>query len=498
LLDLLREARVDIREHVDPDLLDRERTLQRQLNAKEQYRTRLLSNKNAESERAAVEKEISSGLIDYENTLAKIRASSPEYAALTQPDIVRLKEIQQTVLDEDSILLEYYLGADSFLWAVTPTAISMHKLPPRVAIEAVARQVYNSLVARNVHPPGETPEQRLARVNRADAQYEETSAKLSEMLLGPVADKLGKKRLLLVTEGLLQYIPFAALPTPRPVGNQTSGSRAEPLITDHEIVSLPSASVLAELRKELVNRKPAPKPLAVFADPVFSSDDPRVDLQETRPSLQKAVTTTAYGVDLESKSGMPKFGRLRFSREEADAIAALAARSEILKATDFAASKEMMVSANLQQYRILHFATHTLLNNRWPELSGVVLSLVDQRGEPQDGFLRLNEIYNLKLNAELVVLSGCQTALGKEIKSEGLVGLGRGFMYAGAPRVIASLWSVDDRATAELMKRFYRAVLTKRIPPAAALREAQVELLSKKGWNLPYYWAAFTIQGEWK
>ena len=154
--------------------------------------------------------------------------------------------------------------------------------------------------------------------------------------------------------------------------------------------------------------------------------------------------------------------------------------------------------AKLQQYRILHFATHTILNNRWPELSGVVLSLVDPHGEPRDGFLRLNEIYNLRLNAQLVVLSGCQTALGKEIKGEGLVGLARGFMYASSPSVIASLWSVDDRATAELMKRFYKAVLTKRVPPAAALRAAQIEFLSEKGWNAPYYWAAFTIQGEWR
>ena len=222
LLDLLREARVDIREHVDPALLDHERTLLRELNSKDQYRTRLLGNKSADTVRAELEKEISVLLTDYEKTRAKIRASSPEYAALTQPDTLRTKEIQQTVLDDNSILLEYYLGPESFFWAVTPTSINMYKLPPRQEIERVARQVYDSLIARNLHPSDETPEQRTVRLNNADAQYNEASAKLSEMLLGPVVDKLVKKRLLLVTDGILQYIPFSALPLPQPIAGKTS------------------------------------------------------------------------------------------------------------------------------------------------------------------------------------------------------------------------------------------------------------------------------------
>jgi CHAT domain-containing protein/tetratricopeptide (TPR) repeat protein len=490
LLDLLREARADIRVRVDPSLLDQERALQRQLNSKEQYRARLADN---DAERPIVEKEILALLTDYQDTLAKIRSSSPEYAALTQPETLHLKEIQQTVLDENSILLEYYLGSVNVLWAVTPTSISMHILPPRAEIEKDARKVYDSLVARNVHPHGESPAQRIARISEANSQYQEASARLSQTLLGPVADQLGKKRLLLVTEGGLQYIPFSVLPTPRRAGQTSDQSFGQPLIIDHEIVNLPSASVLAVLRKELASRQPAAKSLAIFADPVFSREDPRVELQGTRPGSDGSQSDF-----VESKLEISKFGRLRFSREEADGIAALVPASETLKATDFAATKELTFNANLRQYRILHFATHSLLNSRWPELSGVVLSLVDQKGEPQDGFLRLTEIYNLRLNADLVVLSGCQTALGKEINGEGLVGLARGFMYAGAPRVIASLWSVDDRATAALMKRFYEAVLTKRLPPAAALRAAQIDLLSEKGWHSPYYWAAFTIQGEWR
>jgi CHAT domain-containing protein len=190
--------------------------------------------------------------------------------------------------------------------------------------------------------------------------------------------------------------------------------------------------------------------------------------------------------------------RLRFSRQEADEIARLAADGSKLQAVDFAANRKLATSAELGQYRIVHFATHGLINNRYPELSGVVLSLVDEKGLPQNGFLRLYDLYNLKLSADLVVLSACQTALGKEIKGEGLVGLTRGFMYAGAPRVIASLWQIDDRASAEFMKRFYQALLGQNLTPAAALRSAQVSMQNDKRWNSPHYWAAFTLQGEWR
>jgi CHAT domain-containing protein len=190
--------------------------------------------------------------------------------------------------------------------------------------------------------------------------------------------------------------------------------------------------------------------------------------------------------------------RLRFSRLEADEITRLAPDDKRLEALDFAASRETATSDALGQYRIVHFATHGLINNLHPELSGIVLSLVDNQGRPQNGFLRLYDIYNLRLRADLVTLSACQTALGKKYEGEGLIGLTRGFMYAGAPRVVASLWRIDDRATAELMKRFYQGMLREGLRPAAALRAAQVSMWKDKRWQAPHYWAAFTLQGEWK
>jgi len=157
-----------------------------------------------------------------------------------------------------------------------------------------------------------------------------------------------------------------------------------------------------------------------------------------------------------------------------------------------------VASQALARYRVVHFATHGLLDSERPELSGIVLSLVDQKGRPQNGFLRLHEVYNLSLPADLVVLSACQTALGREIKGEGIVGLTRGFMYAGAGRVSASLWKVDDAGTAELMRRFYAHMLKENMPAAAALRAAQVEMAGRGLYRSPYFWAAFVIQGDWK
>src|SRR6185295_6579471 len=190
--------------------------------------------------------------------------------------------------------------------------------------------------------------------------------------------------------------------------------------------------------------------------------------------------------------------RLPFSREEAMAIAALARQSDTLNAVDFQANRATAIGGTLADYRIVHFATHGLIDSEHPDLSGLVLSLVNDRGGAQDGFLRLTDIYNLKLNASLVVLSACQTALGKEIRGEGLVGLTRGFMYAGTPRVVASLWQVSDLATAELMKKFYAGMLQQKLAPAAALRAAQLELSKDPRWQAPYYWAGFVLEGDWR
>jgi CHAT domain-containing protein/predicted negative regulator of RcsB-dependent stress response len=512
LLDLLIEARADIRQGIDSQLLERERSLRQRLSARAAAQANLLNRKHTPEQAEAVEKEVASIIAEYEKLEAQIRASSPRYAALTRPQPLNLSEIQQQVLDPETLLLEYSLGENaSYLFSVSHNSIASHQLPKRAEIEAAARRVYELLTAQQPRP-GETETQRQARINEASANYWPEAAALSRMLLGPVASQLGKKRLVIVADGALQYIPFAALPLPSPVSDRNSGADPQPLIGSREVVSLPSASTLATLRRETAGRKPAEKSLAVLADPVFADDDMRVKRLasktrvERRPAPAAASQTEIAALQM-SRSGQEtgaidrdaRFGRLLNTRREATAILALVPERERRQALDFEASRATALRPDLGQYRIVHFATHGLLNNIHPELSGIVLSLVDQDGQPQDGFLRLQDIYNLKLPAELVVLSACQTGLGKEIKGEGLVGLTRGFMYAGTPRIVASLWKVDDMATSELMKRFYQGLLgPKRLRPAEALRQAQMSIWQRKQWRAPFYWAAFVLQGEWK
>lgn len=268
------------------------------------------------------------------------------------------------------------------------------------------------------------------------------------------------------------------------------------LAADHEIVVVPSASVIAALRRESRARKRADRLLAILADPVFESGDPRVS-----KTLRTARAADAFpGPAPLTQSALDRvtLARLPFSRDEARGISELAGTSGVSVATDFDANRTHVVGGGLAGYRIVHFATHGLLDAERPSLSGLVLSTVDERGTPQDGYVRLHDIYNMRLDADLVVLSACQTALGKAIKGEGLIGLTRAFMYAGAPRVVASLWEVDDLATAELMKRFYAGMLRRHLSPVAALRAAQIELSHDSRWAAPYYWAGFTIQGDWQ
>jgi CHAT domain-containing protein len=201
--------------------------------------------------------------------------------------------------------------------------------------------------------------------------------------------------------------------------------------------------------------------------------------------------------DPDENSAPSRIQRLPFTRREAEEILALVPEQQRLKALDFDANRAMATSPQLGNYRFVHFATHGVLDTEHPELSGIVLSLFDRQAREQDGYLRVHEIFNLKLPVDLVVLSGCRTGLGKQIKGEGLMGLTRGFMYAGAARVMVSLWDVSDEASARLMVEFYKRMLGReRLSPAAALRGAQVTLWQQERWRAPYYWAAFVLQGE--
>lgn len=499
LLETLAAARVDIHKGADPALLGQERALQQSIKAQYGQRVKLLTDKNGEQQLLALDNEIKNLLSRYQDVEGQIRSASPAYAALTQPQPLTLQQVQRELLDAGTVLLEYSLGEErSYLFAVSSGSVAAYELPKRTQIEEAARPVYDALTAHSRREKGETEAQRILLMSRAESEYPRAAFGLSRMILAPVASLIRGKRLLIVGDGILQYVPFAALPIP--------GDRATfvPLVAEHEIVTLPSASVLQTLRQQRAARPQAPKEVMVLADPVFSGNDARVQPGSERRTAESIRNDDSFSrrtmlrsaIEVGAVRGGMQFPRLIFTRREADAILRQTSPGAGRRSVDFQASRATATGAEVAQYRIIHFATHSLLNSEHPELSGLVLSLVDERGQSQDGFLMLPDIYNLDLSADMVVLSACETALGKDIQGEGMVGITRGFMYAGASRVVASLWKVDDAATAELMSRFYRGILREGLQPSVALRKAQVALWKQKRWSFPYYWAGFVMQGE--
>ena len=288
LIDMLAEASADIRQGVDSGLLARERSLQQMLNAEAERQMRLFGGQHTEESASAVRRKIEELLTQLLAIEAELKAQSPRYTALTQPAPLGLAEIQTAVTDDATLLLEYSLGEErSYLWAVTATSFSSYELPPRAVIEAAARRCYELLTARNRYVKFETADEKRERVQQADAEYPNAATALSNMLLGPVAAQLGQKRLLVVPDGALEYLPFAALTVPGQASmaspqNARSPMPFVPLMVHHEVTSIPSASTLAVLRRELHGRAPAEKVVAVFADPVFDKTDERVTGDSSR------------------------------------------------------------------------------------------------------------------------------------------------------------------------------------------------------------------------
>jgi CHAT domain-containing protein/tetratricopeptide (TPR) repeat protein len=478
LLDLLA-GKID-RDAVDPELAERERSLQDKITALEQEIMDRQDQDDAENQIESLEKQQRGLLRQLEDVRGSLRQRSPRYASLTQPEPLDLNGIRERVMDKNSTLLVYSLGRErSFLWCLQGDGkLTLHILPVATALEDAAQQV---------HRAWSEPGGRGVAGNR-------WAARLSHDLLEPVTELLTTRRLVIVADGALQYVPFAALPDPRTL-SRPDGAAPDPLVKNHVIVHLPSVSVLATLRKENRNRQPRFKDIAIIADPVFGPDDPRVRRRgvDTAPAPELLADLRRSSADL----GIDRFHRLPFTSAEADVIREGIPPLMRHEALGFEASHEFVMGETLQDYKILHFATHGLLNSKHPDLSGLVLSLVDEEGNPRRGFLLAHEIYSLDLPAELVVLSACETGLGRDVRGEGMIGLTRSFMYAGAPRLVVSLWKVDDRGTSELMKRFYRILFEADVSPAKALRCAQISMIDDPRWSSPYYWAPFIYQGEW-
>jgi CHAT domain-containing protein/tetratricopeptide (TPR) repeat protein len=436
-----------------PELLAQRNSLLRRLNAKVDRRWK---EKSPMAE--ALDKEIDDIRTQVDGVEAEIRRHDPRFAAFSAPQPVSPEEISGG-LEPGTMVIEYSLGDErSFLWAIEAGRFRSFVLPGQKEIETLARQVYKE----------------MSTLEAGSARPGTAAEALGRMLLGPLwsgPNAAALRRLVLVPDGALAIVPFAALPVPDPGKTWRRPGPRLPLLERLEVVTIPSATTLAVQRQRLQGRTPAPRWALIFADPLFA-----------RPG----------------KTSAGSLEPLPATRREAHFVAGLAPPGEVKLDLGPDASREAVLTANLRDYRIIHFATHALADLQNPELSGLVLSQVDAAGHPREGFLGLSDIYELDLDADLVVLSGCRTALGKEVRGEGLMGLTRGFQYAGVPRVVATLWPVLDRVTAELMTRFYRAMWSGHLPPAAALRAAQRSLRGEPLYRDPYFWAGFVLQGDWR
>ena len=486
LAEFLRTTHTNFAPGLDPQLVQREKSLRQSMLQRAEYRTSLLSSKKRVyhlEELNALNAELSQLQEEYKQLVATINARYPAYQQIAKPVDWNLKRIQEEVIANDqTVLLEYALGpTKSYVWAVTRNNIKAFELPGRAQINETANKVYNSLV--------------LLPLGDNETKLDEATQELSEMILAPVAAELDKQLIIVVADEVLNYIPFQILKTP------SSGD--EPLVTTRTIVNAPSASVLGDLRNEARQRPPATRLLAAFGDPLFRRTHlaEKVDTTDllatetiSRTRLRSAIRDVELNEDSFNPSVVPP---LFYAARELTTLREVT-HGDALVVSDEAATRERFLSMDFTPYAILHLATHGYLNPKRPETSGFVLSTTNSKGQEIDGFVGLEEVYGLRAPVMLVVLSACQTALGKDVRGEGLLGLTRGFMHAGASAVIASLWNVDDAATAELMKHFYSNMLERGMEPAEALRAAQNSIRQQPRWRSPHYWAAFTLQGEYR
>lgn len=504
LIDLLSEPRADLLQGAATELVESERELRGLIGALAQHQMELSLNRKESAEVAEVANDLAQLRAQYQDVEARIREQAPKQLSLDSFEPLSLEEIRSELHGPDTMLLQYALSDErSYLWAVTANSLDSYELPGRRVIEDAAREVYRLLIAR------QTPVEAIkgdyqAHVDAADKAFPEKASKLSQMLLGQVASKLGRRKLLVVTEGALQAIPFDALPAPEvqfvgPTNFETFLDSC--LVNRHEISSSPSISTLRAIRSGKDRVSSPNRTVAVIADPVFSKNDERVRSGLMTPVVAGAVSDRDPNGpaerDLLGVSRGGALSRLTYSSAEADAISATAPRGTTMIVKGFSANRETAMSSRVGEYQILHFATHGFLDSEHPELSGIVLTMVDPKGVQQNGLMPLHDIYSLDLSAELTVLSACQTALGKDINGEGLVGLTHSFMSAGSRSVVASLWKVDDRATANLMRGFYESLLEQGLSTGAALRAAKLKVIKEKQWREPFFWAGFVLQGEY-
>ncbi|HKN84976.1 MAG TPA: CHAT domain-containing protein, partial [Pyrinomonadaceae bacterium] len=474
-----------------------------------------ISSEDLKKKPAELDAELEKLQTEYEEIENQIRTASPRYATLTANKPLSLAEVQQNVLDDHTALVEYSLQPDeSYLFVATKDAVNLFKLPGRAAVEKLAMDLRAQLIPSKL-------QRRLVGIDVAEANrglgiaaaapedvapFVSASNALYKVVLEPAAGMITDKRLLIVADGALNYIPFEVLLKSPDSGDFSSLGY---LVKSNEIIYAPSASVVSAIKQQ--RTKAAGRAMLIIADPVFNSSDARAHKTGATPAsdaevrglgIQSALAdvtgSTAPTTANSTMEGLPLV-RLQGTRTEAEQISRLAKTSGAQADVwlDLDANEDNLDTRDVTKYRIIHVATHGLLNAERPQFTGVVLSLVGNK--THDGFVRTDEVFNLRLGSPLVMLSACETGLGKETRGEGVMGLTRAFMYAGAPTVGVSLWSVADKSTADLMTDFYKRLLATgdNTTSSGALRAAQLAMISGKKYSAPFYWAPFVLVGDW-
>lgn len=517
LLEMLGEADANLTEGMPPELLKRKRENFDRQQEIAQILTGVAEPEGEKPDVKKLEEELETLSTDYDSIENQIRAASPRYSALTAPQPLTLAEVQQQVLDENTALLEYSLGNErSYLWVATQSGVSLYKLPARGAVNQQVQDLRAQLIPtrmqRRIAGIDIVAEQQRgigissAPMTDGASAFARASNALYKTAIEPAASAIGNKRLLVVADGALNYVPFEALVT---TGVGSDYASLPYLVKSREIVYAPSASVVAVVRQ--MSKKSTEKGILIVADPVFNASDPRARTPAATaagaPTASAESSSMGLASALSDVTGVQpaptgkglELARLSGTRTEATRIAQI---TRTYGGTpdvwlDLDANEAGMMTRDLKKYRIIHIATHGLLNAERPQFTGLVFSLVGNKSS--DGFVRSDEIFNLNLNGSLVMLSACETGLGKEKRGEGIIGLTRAFMYAGAPTVGVSLWSVGDQSTADLMTNFYKRLLAPpNVLPSAAMRAAQMDMIAGKRYSAPFYWAPFVLVGDWR
>src|SRR5678815_4576441 len=491
LLDMLNETDAAITEGVPADLLKRKQeNLDRQQEIADILTGVNISTEEIKKKPSELDADLEKLQAEFEEIENQIRTASPRYATLTANKPLTLAEVQQNVLDDQTVLVEYALQNDeSYLFAVSKSAVNLVKLPPRAGIEKLAMDLRAQLIPSKL-------QRRIVGIDVAEANrglgiattapedvapFVAAANALYKVVLQPAQGMIGEKRVMVVADGALNYIPFEVLLKTHDGGDFSSLGY---LVKTNEVIYAPSASVVGAIKQQRTQN--ASKAMLIIADPVFNSNDTRAQKRVAAPAgdaevrglgIQSALTDvsgSAPPAPSGPMEGLP-LARLNGTRTEADQISKLAKPSggQADVWLDLDANEDSLDTRDITKYRVIHVATHGLLKAERTQFTGVVLSLVGNK--TNDGFVRTDEVFNLRLGSPLVMLSACETGLGKEKRGEGVMGLTRAFMYAGAPTVGVSLWSVADKSTADLMTDFYKRLLSSEgTTSSSALRGAQL------------------------